>query len=155
MTLLPQNIRFLRKRLNLSQTAFAESVDMNRGNIASYEKGSAEPNTTKLLRIARFFGVSLHDLLENDLAASWGTGEKPAGAPPRMPTSTEATEALEKVSRIEKMYSGIRDLYEYQQTQAPNPSAYSRLSSDHERLLELMEELILMSKNLFGQNENP
>ncbi|MEO0473100.1 MAG: helix-turn-helix domain-containing protein [Bacteroidota bacterium] len=65
-----QNLRFLRKAAGLSQAALAERIGLNRGNIASYEKGAAEPSINNLLRISRFFNVDLVDMLDRDLSES-------------------------------------------------------------------------------------
>ena len=70
MRYFPQNLRHLRKLAGLSQEALAKNVDLNRGNIASYEKGAAEPNIANLLKITRFFQVDLVDFLDKDLSNS-------------------------------------------------------------------------------------
>ena len=61
------NLRFLRKRRKMSQEELAIQIGLNRGNIASYENGSAEPKIGNLLRMAEFFGISLIDLAQRDL----------------------------------------------------------------------------------------
>lgn len=65
---LGQNIRLLRKSRKLSQEDLAKSVGLNRGNIASYENGSAEPKICNLLKISRLFEVSMLDLAVKDLS---------------------------------------------------------------------------------------
>ncbi len=67
MSFIPQNLRYLRKLAELSQQALAKKVGLNRGNIASYEKGAAEPNTKNLLKIVRFFNIDVIDFVEKDL----------------------------------------------------------------------------------------
>ena len=67
---LHQNIRFLRKKLKMSQEELATRVGLNRGNIASYENGSAEPKICNLLKISNLFGVSIIDLTQQDLRES-------------------------------------------------------------------------------------
>ena len=62
------NLKMLRKRKGWSQTQLAEQVGLNRGNIASYESGSAEPSICKLLRISNLFAVSTQDITRRDLA---------------------------------------------------------------------------------------
>lgn len=64
---LAENIRNLRKHRNWSQEELAKQAGLNRGNIASYEKGTAEPKLCNLLKIAHLFGVSILDLLGSDL----------------------------------------------------------------------------------------
>ena len=152
MSFLASNIRFLRKRLNLSQTAFADRVEMNRGNIASYEKGSAEPNTVKLLRISRFFGVSLHDLLENDLAASWGTNISPEGSPPRLPSTSEAIDAIREINQLKKVFNGLKELHNFSTNDASTLST-QQISADYERLLSLTDKLFNLNQRLFSIEE--
>ena len=64
---LSDNIRFLRKQMDLSQEELAMKVGLNRGNIASYEKGTAEPKLCNLLSISKFFNISLLDLTQRNL----------------------------------------------------------------------------------------
>lgn len=68
MNYIASNLRFLRKLAGLSQEQFAKRVAMNRGNIASYEKGNAEPNIAKLQRIVEYFNVDLVAFIEIDLS---------------------------------------------------------------------------------------
>jgi transcriptional regulator with XRE-family HTH domain len=65
---LPKNIRCLRKQKNMSQGELAGHVGLNRGNIASYENGTAEPKICNLLKLARFFNISIVDLTQKDLS---------------------------------------------------------------------------------------
>lgn len=65
---LGRNIRSLRKGRRLSQEDLARSVGLNRGNIASYENGSAEPKICNLLKISELFGVPMLDLTVKDLS---------------------------------------------------------------------------------------
>ncbi len=50
-----------------SQEDLAERIGLNRGNIASYENGSAEPKICNLVKLARIFDVSVIDLTLKDL----------------------------------------------------------------------------------------
>lgn len=65
---LHQNIRLLRKRLSISQEELAGKIGLNRGNIASYENGTAEPKICNLLKLSTLFGVSMMDLTQRDLS---------------------------------------------------------------------------------------
>ena len=64
---LHQNLKVMRKKLRISQEELAMKVGLNRGNIASYEKGTAEPKICNLLRLSKFFRVSVLDLTQRDL----------------------------------------------------------------------------------------
>lgn len=64
MSFFPQNLKYLRKTAHFSQEQLAEQLGLNRGNIASYEKGTAHPTIKKLLIISKFFGISVSNLYE-------------------------------------------------------------------------------------------
>ena len=65
---LASNIRHLRKQLSISQEDLAKQIGgLNRGNIASYEKGTAEPKICNLLKLSNFYKVSVIDLTTSDL----------------------------------------------------------------------------------------
>lgn len=66
--LLPRNIKSLRRKLRFSQEELAQKLGLNRGNIASYENGSAEPKICNLLKFASLFRVSILDLTQKDLS---------------------------------------------------------------------------------------
>lgn len=61
------NLRALRKRMKWSQEELADRLGLNRGNIASYESGTAEPKICNLVKFARLFNISIFDLTHNDL----------------------------------------------------------------------------------------
>lgn len=65
---LDRNIRFMRRKLGLSQEELASRIGLNRGNIASYENGTAEPKICNLLKLANLFSVSIVDLTQKDLS---------------------------------------------------------------------------------------
>lgn len=71
---LASNIRHLRKELSISQEDLARRLGLNRGNIASYEKGTAEPKICNLLNLSNFYRVSVIDLTTSDLRCSVALG---------------------------------------------------------------------------------
>ncbi len=62
LTILAENLKFLRQRKNLTQTTFAEQYGLNRGNVDSYEKGT-EPKLRVLIEVARSYKVNLMSML--------------------------------------------------------------------------------------------
>jgi transcriptional regulator with XRE-family HTH domain len=64
---LQDNLRVLRKRMNWSQEELADKIGLNRGNIASYENGTAEPKICNLVKLANLFKVAIYDLTHNNL----------------------------------------------------------------------------------------
>jgi len=67
---LPGNIRHLRKDQSWSQEDLGKRVGLNRGNIASYENGTAEPKICSLMKIADLFKIRMIDLVLKDLTES-------------------------------------------------------------------------------------
>ncbi|MFY0674865.1 MAG: helix-turn-helix domain-containing protein [Bacteroidia bacterium] len=64
MSYLSQNIRFLRKKANLTQALLAEKVGVKRAVIGTYEEAKAEPKLNTLRHIAKYFGFNIHELVE-------------------------------------------------------------------------------------------
>mgnify|MGYP001215710721 CR=1 FL=1 len=64
---LAENLRALRKRMKWSQEELADKVGLNRGNIASYENGTAEPKICNLVKLSHVFNISVFDLTHVNL----------------------------------------------------------------------------------------
>lgn len=67
MTYFGTNIKKIRQIKGLSQQAFAEMLDLNRGVISSYEEGRAEPKIETLLRIATYLGLTTDELISKPI----------------------------------------------------------------------------------------
>lgn len=63
MVKLNENIRVLRKRLNLTQDQFAQQLGIKRSLIGAYEEGRAEPKLELLQKMAEVFNISVDDLI--------------------------------------------------------------------------------------------
>ena len=61
------NIKKIRQVKGLSQKAFADLFDLNRGVISSYEEGRAEPKIETILKVANHFNLNLDKLLTETL----------------------------------------------------------------------------------------
>ncbi|WP_353739176.1 helix-turn-helix domain-containing protein [Cytobacillus oceanisediminis] len=61
--MLGERIATLRKEYNLSQYDLAERLGFSRGKLANYEQGSRQPDYDTLIKIARFFDVTIDYLL--------------------------------------------------------------------------------------------
>lgn len=70
MSFFGTNIKKIRQAKDLSQKAFADLFDLNRGVISSYEEGRAEPKIETLLKVANHFNLDLDQLLTEDLQES-------------------------------------------------------------------------------------
>ncbi|RQP11300.1 MAG: LexA family transcriptional regulator [Chryseobacterium sp.] len=67
MSLFSDNLRFLRGRLEVSQQKVADSLKITRGRYVKYEDGSSEPPLEILLRISKYFHVSIDLLVSVDI----------------------------------------------------------------------------------------
>lgn len=64
---LAENLRSLRKHMKWSQEELADKVGLNRGNIASYENGTAEPRICNLVKISHLFNIPVFSLTHTNL----------------------------------------------------------------------------------------
>ncbi|MFZ4931642.1 helix-turn-helix domain-containing protein [Chryseobacterium sp. Mn2064] len=67
MSFFGTNIKKIRQVKGLSQKAFADLFDLNRGVISSYEEGRAEPKIETILKVANHFNLNLDKLLTETL----------------------------------------------------------------------------------------
>lgn len=61
------NIKKIRQVKGLSQKAFADLFDLNRGVISSYEEGRAEPKIETIIKVANHFNLNLDKFLTETL----------------------------------------------------------------------------------------
>ncbi|WP_298349432.1 LexA family transcriptional regulator [Runella sp.] len=69
VTFFAQNLIFLRNTLvnKVSQQRLADELGLKKSTLAAYESGRAEPRYEELVRLSRFFGVTVDELLSKDL----------------------------------------------------------------------------------------
>jgi len=105
MSIVSNNIKYLRRLNGLTQEQFARKIAIKRSLLGAYEEARANPNLTNLKNMAAAFGITVDNLLKNDLRKIRETpdmslplnGSRPmtvshpgaASTPPRMPTYAE------------------------------------------------------------------
>jgi transcriptional regulator with XRE-family HTH domain len=153
---LAKNIQYLRKQRQLSQQGFGEKIGLSRSNIASYENGKAEPRAVKLAEIARFFNISLNQLIEKDLTELDNEKLLPANAN----IKEDLVEFLEnrdatvskfevKTKNLKKITEGFRAFIELKISTLEDKSfSVSSLMGDFENLLNVMDNLIASNEEL-------
>ena len=67
MTLVSNNIKYLRKLNGLTQEQFSQRVGIKRSLLGAYEEARANPNWNTLITIAKLFNTSVDQLLKQDL----------------------------------------------------------------------------------------
>lgn len=68
MTLVSNNIKYLRKQKGLTQEQFAMKIGIKRSLLGAYEEGRADPRLNNLLNIAKEFDVSVDTLISRDVS---------------------------------------------------------------------------------------
>lgn len=71
-----QKIKTLRKGQGLSQEGLGEKIGVDRSNISAWETDKAEPRWTNVKAMAKLFGVSIEQLLEEEEIQLLQPGDK-------------------------------------------------------------------------------
>lgn len=145
--------------MGLSQDEFGKLVGLNRGNIASYEKQSAEPSIINLSRISKYFNIDLGDLIEEDLSE-----RNKLISQIDEPDANAVEEALKESledhsSKIEKfrkrsdeMASILMGFRQFHKFRMENPKDLSedvkKMAMDYERLLEVLEDVLSTNRHI-------
>lgn len=112
-------LRDLRKSAGLTQADLASILGVERSTYVKYERGSSDPPTATLIRLANYFHVSLDELLGHAVPT-----ERPQeAAPVSAPTDTD-TELLRKYHALdERGQQLIQTMLEHEYEQAQKEKA--------------------------------
>lgn len=67
MSLISENIKYLRKLNGLTQEQFSRRIGIKRSLLGAYEEGRANPNPNNLIAIAKSFNITVENLQKQDL----------------------------------------------------------------------------------------
>ncbi|KIA83268.1 XRE family transcriptional regulator [Kaistella solincola] len=67
MSILSENMRYLRGQQKYSQQKIADALLITRGRYAKYEDGGTEPPIEILIRVSKYYGVSIDLMVGTDL----------------------------------------------------------------------------------------
>ncbi len=67
-SIIGQNLRFLRRRKDLTQQALANQLGLNRANIGAYEENRSSPRHDTLQLFSDYFGISIDVFVREDLS---------------------------------------------------------------------------------------
>ena len=73
MSIIAENIKYLRKKAGFTQEQFAQEVGIKRSVVGAYEEARAEPRLNTLVKMAEVLGTTGDDLISLDLT----TGQLP------------------------------------------------------------------------------
>lgn len=147
------NLRLLRKLRGWSQSELAEKVNLNRGNIASYESSSAEPSICKLLRISRVFGVGARDFTRRDFSV---TGElavaQLAQSEAQRDEKADVSSYRDRAIELGELVISSKKLFEYKLTKLENPcSEAESIAAQYQQLYEVTQQLLQEHRDLLGK----
>jgi transcriptional regulator with XRE-family HTH domain len=74
MSLFGKNIKKIRSVRGLTQAQLADSIDVSRGVISSYEEGRAEPKIETIIKTAEVFNLTIDQLLKVNLTVNQLSG---------------------------------------------------------------------------------
>ena len=64
---LADNMKYLRAKWGRSQQQLADELGITRTRYSKYEYGMAEPSIELLVKIARYYGISVDEIISVDL----------------------------------------------------------------------------------------
>ncbi len=147
------NLKILRNRQGWSQSELAEKVNLNRGNIASYESGLAEPNICKLLRISKLLKVLPRDITRRDLSdANELALAQLAHDEDRMAEKERLTQLRYRAVELTELVQSSRRLFQYKRRTLASPCKEADLfAAQYEQLFEVTEQLLVEHRELLGE----
>ncbi len=147
------NLKVLRKERGWSQTELAERVHLNRGNIASYESGCAEPSLCKTLRISQQFGISARDLIRRDLSdAEELTLARLAHTEDERERRERITAFRTDAGALSDLVTSSRRLFDYRRKNVAQPCPEAdQLAAHYEQLFQVTKQLLDNHRDLLGE----
>jgi len=70
MSLISNNLKFLRKKAGLTQEQMADQIGIKRSLLGAYEEGRADPRISNLLKFSEIFNLTVDQLIGADLATN-------------------------------------------------------------------------------------
>ncbi len=167
MSIISSNIKYLRNKKGISQTALADAVSLKRGNIASYEKELAQPGVDNLIKLADYFKVDLNEFIKIDLS---DINNSDLNHPKKIGKDHDLFQGLmdrvtalkgqpdkhSKVSKLKKqneeifkMVDGFKAFHNHRiKTLDPFNDAAKKIASDYDNIIDLLETVLNSNKEL-------
>lgn len=95
-----ENIKFLRKKKGLTQQQFADTMEIKRSLVGAYEEERADPKYELLKRFADFFELSIDELINEKIDATWKPKPKGDGSNVRILSITVDKEDNENIELV-------------------------------------------------------
>jgi transcriptional regulator with XRE-family HTH domain len=82
MSLISENLKYLRKQMGLTQEQMSVQVGIKRSLLGAYEEGRADPRISNLLKFAEIFNLPVDQLISYDLTKNPSSAETAAPQKP-------------------------------------------------------------------------
>ncbi len=168
MSIISQNLKFLRKRSGLTQEQMADKIGIKRSLLGAYEEGRADPRLNNLLIISDIYGISVDKLISEDLTKSEPTAAIPTGREDQkklkvlaITVDSEERENIEIVPQ--KAAAGylngysdpgyIEELPKFQLPVLPKNATYRAFEISGDSMLPLQPGTIIIGKYLESHRE--
>lgn len=76
MSIVSNNIKYLRKKAGYTQETFSEKIGIKRSLLGAYEEGRADPRLNNLLKMSEVFNVPVDTLISRDITQFEGRPQK-------------------------------------------------------------------------------
>jgi transcriptional regulator with XRE-family HTH domain len=108
------NLKYLRKKKGLTQLELRTILGYTRSTWSNYENGLTNPSIEDLITISNFFGVTLDDLIMNDLSTRILSDEKDAITPLHPPVIYPNNDVLTAIAgpEIANLLNEVKKLKE-------------------------------------------
>ena len=164
-----KNFKYLRKQKKISQSELAAALSISRSKIASYEGRGVEPKLQLLIDMARYFDVSIEDLIGKDIEATVNDSgrsavnkyqtESPTNEGSNQPETAlylniDSDENLDKFLKdsttVVKMLEGFKVFYEIKTEKTP----LSEMSEDVKKAHHDIQNVMFLIDYLLEHNKN-
>ncbi len=71
MSIIANNLKYLRKKKDLTQQKFADAMGIKRASVGAYEENRAEPKYELLKKIAEFYELTMDELVNEKIDDKW------------------------------------------------------------------------------------
>ncbi len=166
---LSNNLRILRRRANKSQAALANTLELTRNKVASYEYDQARPSLEVLRRYSEHFQVSIDDMINRNLAderellaVKSRSAENPiASSDSDMSLDKQVyglnshvlKEFVQRNQQIEKMVQGFKAFRQIRGNDDRHPQGKDGTVGE-DNLVYLLEHLIKTNRDLINSLQN-
>jgi transcriptional regulator with XRE-family HTH domain len=100
MATIANNLKFLRKKKGLTQQEFADLMEIKRASVGAYEEGRAEPKYDLLDKIARYFELTMDELINEQIDKDWKPRPKSSSSNVRVLSITVDAEDRENIELV-------------------------------------------------------